>query len=48
MESSDRAKAIIVSATICDVYAFVDATPISHPALMCTPQSVPRAMAEPK
>ena len=34
-------------ATICDVYAFVEATPISHPALMCTPQSVERAMAEP-
>jgi len=29
------------------VYAFVDATPISQPALMCTPQCVMRAMALP-
>jgi hypothetical protein len=29
------------------VYALVDATPISQPALMCTPQCVERAIAEP-
>lgn len=29
------------------MYALVEATPISQPALMCTPQCVPRAMAEP-
>ena len=31
----------------CDVYALVEATPISQPALMWTPQCVERAMAEP-
>ena len=29
------------------VYALVEATPISQPALMCTPQCVERAIAEP-
>ena len=47
IESSDNASATIVIATICEVYALVEATPISHPALMCTPQSVPRAIADP-
>mmetsp|Transcript_63331 Transcript_63331/g.200311 ORF Transcript_63331/g.200311 Transcript_63331/m.200311 type:complete len:280 (-) Transcript_63331:1144-1983(-) len=45
--SSLRARAIIVTTTIWDVYALVDATPISAPALMCTPQWVSRAMADP-
>ena len=35
------------AAHTCEVYAFVEATPISQPALMCTPQCVDRAMAEP-
>lgn len=47
MESSDSMSAIMVMATIWLVYALVDATPISQPALMCTPQCVRRAMAEP-
>ena len=46
-ESSLRAKAIIVMATIWLVYALVEATPISKPALMLMPQSVSRAIAEP-
>ena len=35
------------AAHTCEVYALVEATPISQPALMCTPQCVDRAMAEP-
>ena len=35
------------AARTCEVYALVEATPISQPALMCTPQCVERAMAEP-
>mmetsp|Transcript_13984 Transcript_13984/g.33829 ORF Transcript_13984/g.33829 Transcript_13984/m.33829 type:complete len:220 (-) Transcript_13984:1095-1754(-) len=47
MESSDSTNASSTIATIWQVYALVDATPISAPALMCTPQSVPRLMADP-
>ena len=37
----------LAAAHTCEVYALVEATPISQPALMCTPQCVDRAMAEP-
>ena len=47
MESSESASARRTMATIWQVYALVDATPISAPALMWTPQSVLREMAEP-
>ena len=46
-ESSESASASITIATIWQVYALVDATPIAAPALMWTPQSVPREMALP-
>ena len=45
--SSASSTAIMVSATIWLVYALVEATPISAPALMWMPQLVPRAMALP-
>jgi hypothetical protein len=47
MLSCPRASAIMVMTAIWLVYALVDATPISAPALMWTPQWVPRAMALP-
>lgn len=47
IESSESTRAIIVSTTIWLVYAFVEATPISQPALMCTPHSVARETALP-
>ena len=42
-----RGKHEPAAAHTCEVYALVEATPISQPALMCTPQCVERAMAEP-
>ena len=47
MRSSLRVRANITSARICEVYALVDATPISGPALMCTPQWDSRQMELP-
>lgn len=47
MLSCPRASAIMVITAIWLVYALVDATPISAPALMWTPQWVPRAIALP-
>ena len=47
MLSPLRAKASRRRTTICDVYALVEATPISAPALMCTPQCVRLEIADP-
>merc|ERR1719357_2231530 len=45
--SADITSANMVSERICDVYAFVEATPISGPALMWTPQCDSRQMVDP-
>ena len=47
LRSSDITKPNIVKDKICEVYALVEATPISGPALMWTPQCDSRDMVEP-
>lgn len=47
MRSSHIISANMTSEMNCDVYALVEATPISGPALMCTPQCDSRQIDEP-